>query len=150
MEEQHSLIVQILSSDAFINLAIVLVLTAGSAALAWFKRQEVYLAWQDQEAKALLDKAWAMLEAACHNQYALVEQMKAQNPDKKLTLQNKEELKQKVIEDLQKIGQETGVDAVKVFGSRLIGPAITHAVRRLKGKTDNTPLPKAVQNLFPN
>lgn len=141
------IIVNILSSDAFINTVLTLIAGAATALFGWLKTREI-VKDQDQE---VLRKAYRELEASVHAKAQLAQELKDKRGGK-LTAEDQEILKNAVIDDLKDLTVSTGFDVVSTIGPRMVGPAITHVVRRLKGKAfqDHTALPSNVADMFPD
>ena len=108
--------------------------------------------WLNESQIKKLQKAYKLLESALLAQRDTVEEMKKANGGK-LSEEQKKQLEEAVIANLVDSAQSSGFDALKVIGPEFITPAITHVVRRVKGKVtgpDATALPSGTAALFPD
>ena len=108
--------------------------------------------WLKESKIEKLRKSMQYIEAAVLAQRKIVAEMKEENGGK-LTEEQKEELENRVIENLKNVGKDVGIDVIKIVGPELIRPAIVFAVKKLKGSGKKTvetsgELPKDIQNMF--
>jgi len=148
MSELLGTIVAFLMSEQGLNLLAWILGIGISAVLSSGKVR----GWLKESKIEKLRKATQYIEAAVLAQRNLVAKMKEENGGK-LTEEQKEELEDRVIENLKTVGKEVGVDVVKIIGPELIRPAIVFAVKKLKGSGKKTvetsgELPKDIQNMF--
>lgn len=136
----------VLGSEAARNIIIAVFGLAATSIMGWVQKQK----WANENTQKLLQDSYRELEGVVDAKYARAKDLKEKDGGK-LSVASQQILKDEVISDLTKIAQETGLDAVKIIGPRLIGPAIAHTVRRLKGGIvghDATVLPDGVANMF--
>jgi hypothetical protein len=148
VESLTEVAVSFLASPAFQNIVLAVLGTAVTAVTAWVQKQK-FAKESDQK---IIQKAYSELEASVHSKYERAEQLKQQDGGK-LSPESQKVLRDEIVADLTEIASETGFDVVEAIGPRLIGPAITHVVRRLKGKVappDATMLPNGVLGMFPD
>lgn len=103
----------------------------------------------DHRNELLRNKAKDAIMAGVLELRPAVVQLKRANTDHKLTQEQREEVKQKALEQAIAIGKDIGVDIVKILGPSVAASVLEQTVRQVRTPSTNIMKPE-VEDLLPS
>lgn len=122
----------LITSETFFTVVVAL----AGAALAWFKRTEVYAALQERKEA----RAWEALEAGVLKTWEVyVKAIRQSRADGKLTEEEKRQARAQAKRYAISYGTSVGVDVVKELGEHYMDAAIKRIVDEMKERSNYVP-----------